>query len=165
MARHATATKVHEHANAISSPSRDDFTAMPFHVWYMGDTPHGWAAAEFMLLLREILFFEAGEDDARELYIAPGILPRWLRGDGGHSVVVTNAATTYGTSFGYTLTHDEPNRKIRIDITQPVAGVTYVYSCRLGTVTEATIDGVPQRGATSDVRFPSGTAHVEISYA
>src|SRR5271167_2229140 len=28
MARHATATKVHEHANAISSPSRDDFTAM-----------------------------------------------------------------------------------------------------------------------------------------
>ena len=28
MARHATATKVHEHANAISSPSRDDFAAM-----------------------------------------------------------------------------------------------------------------------------------------
>jgi len=28
MARHATATKVHSHANAISSPSRDDFTAM-----------------------------------------------------------------------------------------------------------------------------------------
>ena len=28
MARQATATKVHEHANAISSPSRDDFAAM-----------------------------------------------------------------------------------------------------------------------------------------
>src|ERR1700690_3321739 len=28
MARHATPTKVHEHANAFSSPSRDDFTAM-----------------------------------------------------------------------------------------------------------------------------------------
>src|SRR5690348_1705337 len=28
MARHATTTKVHEHANAISSPSRDDFAAM-----------------------------------------------------------------------------------------------------------------------------------------
>ena len=28
MARQATATRVHEHANAISSPSRDDFAAM-----------------------------------------------------------------------------------------------------------------------------------------
>jgi hypothetical protein len=78
---------------------------------------------------------------------------------------VTNAATSYGTSFGYTLTHDEPGRKIRIDITQPVAGVTCVYPCRLGIVTEATIDGVAQQVSSSEVRLPPGTAHAEISYA
>lgn len=129
---------------------------------YMGDMPHGWAAAEFMLLLREILFFEAGEDDTRELYIAPGVLPRWLSGDGGHSVTVTNAATTYGTSFGYTLVHDEPNRKIRIDVTQPVTGVNYVYPCRLGAVTGVTADGVALRvageSATGSCLEPSAVA-------
>jgi hypothetical protein len=130
----------------------------------MGDMPHGWAAAEFMLLLREMLFFEAGEDDARELYIAPGVLPRWLRGDGGHSVTVADAATTYGTPFGYTLNHDEANRILRIDITQAVPGVTYVYPCRLGVVTDAAADGVAVPAAGGDVRLPAGTRRAEIRY-
>ena len=46
------------------------------------------------------------------------------------SVTVTDAATTYGTAFGYTLVHDEPNRRLLIDITQPVPAVNYVYTCR-----------------------------------
>ena len=156
-----TGTWNEQHAYTVA----DNFTAMPFHVWYMGDMPHGWAAAEFMLLLREILFFEAGEDDVRQLYIAPGVLPRWLSGNGGHSVTVTNAATTYGTAFGYTLAHDEPNKKIHIDITQQVAGVTYVYPCRFGAVTAATADGAALSVTGTDVHLPPGTAHGEISYA
>ena len=156
-----TGTWNEQHAYPVSN----DFTAMPFHVWYMGDMPHGWAAAEFMLLLREILFFEAGEDDNRELFIAPGVLPRWLNGDGGHSVTVTDAATTYGTAFGYTLTHDEAHRKLLIDITQPVPRVTYVYPCRLGKVTGTSADGVALPVAANDVRLPPGTVHAEIDYA
>jgi hypothetical protein len=155
-----TGTWNEQHAYTVA----DNFTAMPFHVWYMGDMPHGWAAAEFMLLLREILFFEAGEDDDRRLYIAPGVLPRWLSGNGGHSITVTNAATTYGTVFGYTLAHDESSKKIRIDITQPVAGVTYVYPCRFGAVTAATADGAPLPVTDADVHLPPGTAYAEISY-
>ena len=156
-----TGTWNEQHAYTVS----DNFTAMPFHVWYMGDMPHGWAAAEFMLLLREILFFEAGEDDIRQLYIAPGVLPRWLSGNGGQSVTVTNAATTYGTAFGYTLAHDEPNKKIHIDITQPVAGVNYVYPCRFGAVTTAIADGSALPVTGTEVHLPPGTAHAEISYA
>ena len=156
-----TGTWNEQHAYTVA----DNFTAMPFHVWYMGDMPHGWAAAEFMLLLREILFFEAGEDDNRQLYIAPGVLPRWLSGNGGHSITVTNAATTYGTVFGYTLAHDESNKKIRIDITQPVAGVTYVYPCRFGAVTAATADGAALPVTDTDVHLSPGTAYAEISYA
>lgn len=93
------------------------------------------------------------------------MLPRWLSGNGGHSVTVTNAATTYGTAFGYTLAHDEPNKKIHIDITQPVAGVTYVYPCRFGPVTAATADGAPLPVTGADVDLPPGTARAEISYA
>ena len=156
-----TGTWNEQHAYTVA----DNFTAMPFHVWYMGDMPHGWAAAEFMLLLREILFFEAGEDDIRQLYIAPGVLPRWLSGNGGHSVTVTDAATTYGTAFGYTLAHDEPNKNIYIDIIQPVTGVTYVYPCRFGAVTAATADGAAVPVTGTDVHLPPGTAHAEISYA
>ena len=98
-----TGTWNEQHAYPVSN----DFTAMPFRDWYMGDMPHGWAAAEFMLLLREMLFFEAGEDDARELYVAPGIVPRWLRGDGEGSVTVTDAATTYGPRLRL---HTDPRR-------------------------------------------------------
>jgi hypothetical protein len=40
-------------------PIVKDFGEISGDWWYMGDIPHGWAAAEFLLLLREILFFEA----------------------------------------------------------------------------------------------------------
>jgi hypothetical protein len=96
--------------------------------------------------------------------VAPGIPPRWLHGDGGHSITVTGAATTYGATFGYTLRHDEANSRVHIDITSQVPGVTYVYPCRLGAVTAASADGaaVPVTGA--DVRLPPGTAAAEITY-
>jgi hypothetical protein len=71
------------------------------------DIPHGWAAAEFTLLLRDILFFEAGEDDDPHIYLAPGVMPAWLRGNGGHTVSVSQAPTVFGSTFGYTLRHDQ----------------------------------------------------------
>ncbi len=150
-----------QHAYPVAS----DFTSMPYRDWYMGDMPHGWAAAEFMLLLRAMLFFEAGEDDARELYIAPGIHPRWLRGDGGHAVTVSSAATTYAARFGYELRHEEATRQVRITITEPVADVTYVYPCRLGPVTAASADEMALPVGGPDVRLPPGTTHAVIAYA
>jgi hypothetical protein len=125
----------------------------------MVDAPDGHT-----LLLREILFFEAGEDDDPHIYLAPGVLPRWLRGDGGHSVHVADAPTVFGTSFGYTLHHDEAARLVTIDIPAPIPGVRYVYPCRLGQVTAAVADNaaVP---AAADVPLPVGTRHAEITYA
>ena len=52
-----------------------------------------------------------------------------------------------------------------IDITQPVAGVTYVYPCRFGAVTAATADGAALPVTGADIHLPAGTAHAEISYA
>jgi hypothetical protein len=149
-----------QHAYPIAS----DLAEVPNRWWYMGDIPHGWAAAELTLLLRDILFFEAGEDDNRELYLAPGVLPRWVSGAGGHSVSVTAAPTSYGNTFGYTLRHDEQNRRVLIDIPNPLPVVRYVYPCRFGDVTRVLVDGIEQPPAGRDVRLAPGTTHAEISY-
>lgn len=148
-----------------ASPIASDLAEIPDRWWYMGDIPHGWAAAELTLLLRDILFFEAGEDDNRELYLAPGVLPRWLSGDGGHSVSIAAAPTSYGATFGYTLRHDEPTRRIVIDIPNPLPAVRYVYACRFGEVTRVLVDGIEQPPTGSDVRLAPGTTHAEISYS
>ena len=50
--------------------------------WYMGDIPHGWAAAELITLVRDILFFEADEDRDSTIFIGPGLMPHWIRGAG-----------------------------------------------------------------------------------
>lgn len=39
-------------------PVASNFTRVPDHPWYMGDIPHGWACAEFMMLIRDILFLK-----------------------------------------------------------------------------------------------------------
>jgi hypothetical protein len=150
-----------QHAYPIAS----DLAEIPDRWWYMGDIPHGWAAAELTLLLRDILFFEAGEDDNREIYLAPGVLPRWLSGDGGHSVSAAAAPTSYGGTFGYTLRHDEPTRRILIAIPNPLPAVRYVYPCRFGEVARVLVDGVEQPAAGGDVRLAPGTTHAEISYS
>ena len=80
-------------------------------------------------------------------------------------MTVTDAATTYGAVFGYTLQHDEANHLVIIDISQPVAGVTYVYPCRLGAAIGARADGAGLPVPGDDVRLPLGTLHATISYA
>jgi hypothetical protein len=149
-----------QHAYSIAS----GLAEIPNRWWYMGDIPHGWAAAEFTLLIRDMLFFESGEDNDRHIYLAPGILPRWLTADGGNRVSVTDAPTTFGTRFSYTMRHDQAARRVTFDIPAPLAGVRYVYPCRLGEVTEARANGVAVNLTGADVQFPAGTTHAEISY-
>src|SRR5215208_5543994 len=81
--------------------------------WYMGDIPHGWAA-EFKLLLRDILFFEADEDGDPHVYLAPGVRPHWI-GD-GESIGVTDAPTIFGGHFGYQLLHDAQEKLVDLEI-------------------------------------------------
>jgi hypothetical protein len=149
-----------QHAYPIAS----GLAEIPDRWWYMGDIPHGWAAAEFTLLLRDMLFFEVGEDDDRHIYLAPGILPRWLRGNGGHQVGVTGAPTTFGAPLEYSLRHDENARRILIDIPTAPPGVRFVYPCRLGAVTAVSANGTPVALTGSDVQLPADTTHAEISY-
>ena len=136
----------------------------------MGDIPHGWACAEFMLLLRDILFFEAGEDCATpHIYIAPGVLSHWV--GNGENVEVQNAPTIFGNTFGYRLTHDAVHNTITIHILQqlPVAlNVALVYSCQFGnTIQSINVDGLniaaPLNGTT--VWLPANAQQATIAYA
>jgi hypothetical protein len=128
------------------------------------DIPRGWAAAEFTLLLRDIFFFKAGEDDDPHIYLAPGVMPAWLRGNGGHTVSVSQAPTVFGSTFGYTLRHDQAAQRITIDIPAPMTGVRYIYPCRLGRPAAATADGMPAATLGPNVQLPAGTRHAEIGY-
>ena len=145
-------------------PVAKDFQEVPKGGWYMGDIPHGWACAEFMLLLRDILFFEADEDHAPHMYLAPGIMPHWL--GHGQSIKVWDAPTLFGSLFGFQLTHDETNKVIEIQILQPPPSqVGFIYPCRFGSgVSWIRADGnfVPVTGR--DAQLPAGTRQATIAY-
>lgn len=112
-------------------PVAKDFAEFPPRSWYMGDIPHGWACAEFLTLIRDILFFEADEDGNPHIFIAPGILSHWLKDN--QFVKVTNAPTIFGAPFGYELTHRQSRKLIELRITQhPAAVVTYRFTCLFG---------------------------------
>ena len=145
-------------------PIAKRFSEFPW-VWYMGDIPHGWACAEFMLLVRDILFFEADEDNDPHIFLAPGLVPHWVAD--GQSVAVTNADTIFGVPFGYQLTLHTATQVVDIDITQaPPANVRFVYPCRFGSrVVSATADGNPVPVSGTDVQLPPGTHHAVVTYA
>jgi hypothetical protein len=60
---------------------------------HVGDMPHTWIAAEFVLAFRSMLAFECGRDQA--LVVAAGVPARWLEDEVG--VAVNGLPTWYGT--------------------------------------------------------------------
>lgn len=149
-----------QHAYPISK----DYREFPSRAWYMGDIPHGWAAAEFLLLLRDILLFEADEDHDPQLYLAAGVPPHWL-GD-GERIRVSDAPTRYGQTVGYTLVHHANSRRVELDLTSaPPAGVRLIYPCRFGSgIVSASADGTPLAVTGRDIALPPGTTHAVVNY-
>ena len=125
--------------------------------WYTGDIPHGWAAAEFMLLTRDMMFFEADENRDPHIYIAPGVAE-----PGGAGV--SNAPTVFGAPFGYRIRHDSAARTLTIDLEPLPPPVRYIYRCPHGRLIHADVDGrtIPLSGR--DVQVPPGTRRVTLKY-
>jgi hypothetical protein len=145
-------------------PVATDMAERPDRWWYMGDIPHGWAAAEFILLVRDMLFFEAAEEDDPHIYLAPGILPRWLMSPPIQTVGVSGAPTCFGQPLDFSLRHHIAERRLEIRIDQAPAGVRFLYPCRLGPVSRVVADGVELGWADQDVGLPAGTRTATITY-
>jgi hypothetical protein len=144
-------------------PVASDFAEVPRSWWYMGDIPHGWAAAELMLLLRDILFFEADEDGSRHIYLFPGVMPHWVAD--GEGVEVRDAPTIFGTPVGFRLRHDAGGRRVELRVLQPPPpDVRFVYPCRFGDVAAAEADGVALPVAGRDVALPAGMRQAVVTY-
>jgi hypothetical protein len=145
-------------------PIASDFTHIPRRPWYMGDMPHGWACAEFILLLRDMLFFEADEDGEPHMYVIPGIRPQWL--GHGQSIRVQNARTVFGGHFDFRVSHNGPAKAIEIDLRRsPRQDVSFVYHCRFGAgVGSASADGRTLPVSGNQVRLPAGTRQARVTY-
>lgn len=143
-------------------PIASDFAEVPERWWYMGDIPHGWAAAEFLLLLRDMLMFEADEDGDPHIYLAAGILPHWV--DDGETVGVRNASTVFAAPLSYRLTLDRTARRVQILIDEAPAGVRFIYPCRFGEVASAEADGSPIPSDGTHIFIPAGVKAVAVAY-
>jgi hypothetical protein len=87
-------------------------TAAPAH---LGDLPHTWIAAEFVLVVRSLFAYERESDES--LIIAAGLAPEWLDGAG---VRVNNMPTLYGP-LSYSL-HRIDAATVRCEISTAMRG-------------------------------------------
>ena len=144
-------------------PIAKDFKENPFTYWYMGDIPHGWACAEFMLLLRDILFFESSEDSNPHIYIAPGLLSNWLNNE--DKISVEDAPTVFGENFSYQLSNNKQNNTVEIHIKHSPQNVAFIFPCRFGNgVKTVTVDENEIAFQGNDISIPAGSHHIIVEY-
>jgi hypothetical protein len=119
--------------------------------------PHGWAIAEFWLLMRDCLVYEDGD----RLVLLAGIAPQWFRDSGG--IRVSNLPTHFGA---FSLDYKPGDSSAGLALTgaaQPPAG----YELRLPPGLEVSVkaDGQDIRmGARQIWALPAGTRNVTILF-
>ncbi len=88
---------------------------------FIGDMPHSWIGAEYILAVRSFFAYERESD--RSLVIAAGVAGDWLNGEG---IRVRDLPTQYGR-LSYRLWRDGPDSyrlSLSGDLTIPPGGVT-----------------------------------------
>jgi hypothetical protein len=122
--------------------------------------PHGWFAACYRTLLRDMLVREAGDT----LHLLSVLSPAWL--GAGDSVVVRNAPTDFGTiSFRLDAVGDTAARlAITSRFTLPPAALI-VHVPWFVELRSAEADGRPVRAAGGELRLPPKAHIVRLSWA
>ena len=112
----------------------------PAHV---GDLPHTWIAAEYVLALRSMFAYEI--ESRRCLVLAAGLAPEWIEGAG---VAVHSMPTLYGP-LSYSLRRED-ERTLRFQIAGP-SDAGLILRPPLGSALErVTVNGVPLASVESD---------------
>lgn len=145
-----------------------------------GDMPHGWAAAAYVSLLRDMLLYENGD----QLEIAAGVPSSWIEAQpislgqdfAGGELSLTNAPTYFGTAnlrLSGTIARDEVNPKkvrtvaISVNISGDVRppGGYRVHSPYAHPVLAAQVDGKPAKLLPGDVvEAPPGAREIRFQY-
>lgn len=117
---------------------------------HIGDVPHAWIAAEWVLALRTMLAYERMEDEA--LVVAAGVPTGWL--DDG---VAVDGVVTYWGTLGFTLRR-AGDRAVTLALRGDVAppGGIVLRPPLGGTLRSVEIDGTASRDAApGDVTVPA----------
>ncbi|MBF6612837.1 MAG: hypothetical protein IVW55_06875 [Chloroflexi bacterium] len=122
-----------------------------------GDGQHGWASAEWLLLIRALLFRESNPN----LLIAPGLPQEWLRSEG--KLEVEHAPTRFGV-LNYTIEWDRGGRSIALKVNPkwrtPPRGIFWTVP---GSIQSAAIDGQDVASTGKSVRIPADASLAEIT--
>jgi len=114
--------------------------AAPAH---LGDLPHTWIAAEYVLALRSLFAYER-EADAT-LVLAAGLAPEWLDGPG---VRVTGMKTLYG-DLSYSLRREDA-RTLRCEIRGEIQARLVLRPPLAAPLRGAMLNGAPLAGIAAD---------------
>jgi hypothetical protein len=103
---------------------------------HIGDLPHTWIAAEYVLALRSLFAYERESD--RSLILAAGLAPEWIEGEG---VRVNAMPTPYG-SLSYCLRRVDA-RTLRFEIAGGIGATLILRPPLAAALRGASIDGNP----------------------
>jgi hypothetical protein len=117
---------------------------------HIGDVPHAWIAAEYVLAFRTMLAYERAADGVHDeaLVLAAGVAPAWL--DDG-PVVVEHLPTYYG-ALAFTLRRVDAaavQLSLGAGLTVPAGGIV-VRPPLPGPLAAVEVDGVACRDFTTD---------------
>jgi hypothetical protein len=128
---------------------------------HLGDLPHSWIGAEYVLSMLSMLAYERYAD--RALVLAAGVPSRWLAK--GKTLHVRRLPTYYG-SLSYSLV-EETESMLRLKIKSSVAppGGIVVRPPLARALVEATVDGRAARLVDGEsVTIPSGPAELVLRF-
>jgi hypothetical protein len=148
-------------AHTTSTHAGFEYAVLPWSTRDPGQnlTPHGWFAAKFRTMLRDMLVRE--ED--RDLHLLSAVSPEWI-GE-GKNIVVKRAATNFG-QVNFTLTFPATGQaRLTLDnhFNDPPARVVLHLPWFVDT-SRIVADGKPVQVQNNAVLLPSNTRAVEMQW-
>jgi hypothetical protein len=101
---------------------------------HLGDLPHTWIAAEYVLAVRSLFAYERDRDAS--LILAAGLAPEWLEGTG---VTVKDMPTQYG-KLSYSLRRVDAST-LRCDIVSAMGAALHLRPPLGAALRTATVNG------------------------
>jgi hypothetical protein len=124
---------------------------------HLGDLPHTWIAAEYVLCVRCLFAYEF-ELEPESLIVAAGIAPEWLDGDGVH----VHAMPTRFGPLTYSLRRVD-ERTLRFELAPGFAGKIVLRPPLAAPLLEVTLDGSAFSGFdASSVMLPRKPARMPV---